>query len=137
MKVMDYQLDLVNSQLDIQVDFDRGSFFACPVFGKQDCKAYDTEERVWRQLNFFQYKAFIHARNPRVNCPTHGIKRVLVPWSRPGSGFTMLMEAMILFLAKEMTVMAVAKTIRERDTRIWRVLEHYISEEVKKIDSPR
>ena len=133
-KVIDYKLDLTNNQLDIQVDFDRGSFFSCPVCGKKDCKAYDTEERVWRHLNFFQYKTFIQARVPRVDCPEHGIKRVTAPWSRPGSGFTMLMEAIILFLAKEMTVMAVARTLGEHDTRIWRVLEYYIGEEVKKMD---
>ena len=28
---------------------------------------------MWRHLNFFQYKAFIHADAPRVSCPRHGV----------------------------------------------------------------
>ena len=50
---------------------------------------HDVRERVWRHLNFFQCKAFIHASVPRVACPEHGVKTVTVPWARPGSGFTL------------------------------------------------
>jgi hypothetical protein len=41
---------------------------------------------------FFQHKAFLHARLPRVRCPEHGVRLVSVPWARPGSGlgFTLL-----------------------------------------------
>jgi len=51
-----------------------------------DCKAHDTRERTWRHLNFFQYKAFLKARAPRIDCKDCGIKTVEVPWSRSGSG---------------------------------------------------
>ena len=39
---------------------------------------HDTRERVWRHLNFFQYKAFIHAAMPRVTCPVHGMRTVVL-----------------------------------------------------------
>ena len=51
-----------------------------------------------------------------------------MPWARAGSGFTLLFEAFILQLAKEMPVNAVARLIGEHDTRIWRVIEHYAEE---------
>jgi hypothetical protein len=38
------------------------------------------------------------------------------------------MESLIILMAKHMTVVAVAETIDEHDTRIRRVLEHYVAE---------
>lgn len=79
-------------QLELWLDFASGSRFACPECGRAGCGAYDSTERTWRHLNFFQHKTLLHARQPRVECPDHGVKTVEVPWSRPGSGFTLLME---------------------------------------------
>jgi len=113
--------------LDLRVDFPSGSRFACPECGRSECGAYDTSERTWRHLNFFQYKTLLHARQPRVQCPEHGVKTVEVPWSRPGSGFTLLMEAFILTLIQGgMTVAQAGSLIGEHDTRLWRVLQHYV-----------
>ena len=41
------------------------------------------------------------------------------PWSRPRSGFTVLFEAFILTLVKEMPVSKIAELVGEHDTRIW------------------
>ena len=50
-----------------------------------------------------------------------------VPWSRPGSGFTLLFEALTVELARNgMTPTAIGRMVGEHDTRIWRVLEHYV-----------
>lgn len=113
------------NRLDLYLDFGNGSTFSCPVCGRE-CKAYDTEEKTWRHLNFFQHKAYIHARAPRIKCSEHGVKTVEVPWARPVSGFTLLFEAYIMCLAKEMPVSAIARLVDEHDTRIWRVIEHYV-----------
>jgi transposase len=51
---------------------------------------------------------------------------VKVPWARKGSGFTLLMDSLIVLMAQHMTVTAIAEMIDEHDTRIWRVLEHYV-----------
>ncbi|MCH8851581.1 MAG: ISL3 family transposase [Planctomycetes bacterium] len=113
-------------QLDLWVDFPSGSRFACPECGHSECGAYDTSERTWRHLNFFQYKTLLHARQPRVECPDHGVKTVEVPWAKPGSGFTLLMEAFILVLVQSgMTAAQAARLIGEHDTRVWRVLQRY------------
>ena len=85
-------LDAAAKRLDIHLDFPRGSRFACPDCGSADCPAYDTEEMMWRHLNFFQHEAYLHARVPRVRCRGCGVKRVSVAWARDGSGFTLLFE---------------------------------------------
>jgi transposase len=49
-----------------------------------------------------------------------------VPWTRRSAGFILLMDSMILLIAQNMPVNALAKIIGEHDTRIWRVLSYYI-----------
>lgn len=127
-KVLSCEFNLEKKRLDIEIDFPRGSTFPCPECAREDCKAYDTEEKSWRHLNFFQYEAYLCARVPRVRCKDCGIKVVNVPWSRPGSGFTLLFEAMVMILAKEMPVKAIANIIKEHDTRIWRMLDHHVKQ---------
>ena len=120
-------------RLDILVDFQRGASFPCPVCGKPS-KAHDTEEKTWRHLDFFQHAAYLTARVPRCNCEEHGVKSVEVPWGRKGSGFTLLFEALIMVLVREMPVNAVARLVGEHDTRIWRVLNHHAEEARAKLD---
>jgi transposase len=50
------------------------------------------------------------------------------PGGRLGSGFTLLFEAFLLALCKAMPVAAVARVVGEHDTRIWRVLHHYVDQ---------
>ena len=117
------------ARLDIYLDFLRGATFPCPTCGVAGAKAYDTAEEVWRHLHFFQYAAYLHARLPRVQCPgACGIKTVAVPWARPDSGFTRLFEALIMVLAREMPVAAMATLLGEHDTRLWRVIHHYVEQ---------
>ena len=122
-RVASVSLDLEKNRLDIVVDFPAGSMFPCPMC-KTLCKAYDTDEREWRHLNFFQYLTYLRAWQPRVDCSTHGKKTVTVPWSREGSHFTLLFEGMVVELARNgLTVNALARIVGEHDTRLWRVLE--------------
>ena len=109
-------------RLDIEIDFAPGSRFACPTCGAVDCPAYDTERMTWRHLNFFQHEAYLHARVPRVRCDKCGIKTVNVPWARPGSGFTLLFEALVMTMVAAMPVKAAARIVGEHDTRLWRVI---------------
>ena len=83
---------------------------------------------MWRHPDFFQYKAFIHAGVPRVSCPEHGVHAVPVPWARPGGGFTLLFEAMVVELAKSQPVADIAAQVGEHDTRLWRFIRHYVQE---------
>jgi transposase len=63
---------------------------------------------------------------PRTWCRTDGVHQVQVPWAREGSGFTLLMEALVMLLSAEMPVDGMANLLQETDTRLWRVLIHYV-----------
>jgi len=122
------EFDPQQTQLDLYLDFARGARFGCPAkgCGHEACEVHDTTEKTWRHLDFFQHKAFLHARQPRVRCPEHGVRQVSVPWARPGSGFTLLFEALALSFAAAMPMAKVADMTREHDTRIWRIVEHHV-----------
>lgn len=124
-----------NKRLDIKIGFHRGATFACPVCGTV-APVHDTSEKSWRHLNFFQFEAYLTARVPRVKCPNsgHGVKQVQVPWARAGSGFTLLFEALVMALVREMPVKAAAAILGEHDTRIWRVIDHYVQSARAQVD---
>lgn len=118
-----------SKELHIYIDFQKGFHFECPMEGcSHSGTAYDTIEHTWRHLNFFQYKTYIHAWQPRFHCPEHKTHLVPVPWAREGSGFTLLFEAMCLELARTQPMVQVAKQVDEYDTRLWRFVKHYVAE---------
>ncbi len=63
---------------------------------------------------------------PRAECPQCGVKTVAVPWARPGSGFTLLFEALVMTLVRQMPVRAASRIVGEHDTRLWRIVHHYV-----------
>ena len=126
-QVSSAEFNLEQKRLDIKIDFVRGSTFPCPDCGQVALKAYDTVEKSWRHLNFFQHEAYLIARVPRVDCPKCGVRLIdNIPWARRDSGFTLLFEAMIMILVKSIPVKTVGAFVGEHDTRIWRILHHYV-----------
>lgn len=116
-------------RLDIQLGFKPGSRFTCFSCDYKGT-AYDTMPKTWRHLNFFQHEAYLHARVPRIDCPEHGVHLIDIPWARKGSGFTLLYEALMMIMVKEMSVKAVSRLTATTDTRLWRIMDHYVSEDV-------
>ncbi len=131
------EFDAVDGRLDLYVDFPRGSRFACAQCGRDGCAVHDTKEETWRHLDFFQHRTLLHARTPRVTCPECGVRKVATPWARAGSGFTLLFEAYVLALAKTMPIANAAERLGEHDTRLWRIVEHYVWRAVEKLDLSR
>ena len=126
--VENIHFDATLGELHIYINFRKGAKFKCPECGAENLSVHDTVDKVWRHLNFFQYKAFIHFRTPRTECPEHGVRMVRVPWSAPGSGFTLLFEALVLQLAQVMPMKQVAELLGEHDTLLWRILNRYVDE---------
>jgi transposase len=125
-RVVECSFDADQRRLELSIDFERGATFACPECAADGCKVKDTETKTWRHLDFFQHQAFLTARVPRVICLEHGARQVAVSWARPGSGFTLLFEALVMALAAEMPVKAIADLVGEHDTRLWRIVHHYV-----------
>ena len=148
------------NQLHLEVAAERGALFPCPTCGTL-CKAHDFAEFTWRHLNFFQHHCYVTAKVPRTDCPEHGTLRIKVPWaprgsvraveppalrsidrSAPlcehgGSRFTLLFEQAALVLVREMPVAAAARIIGVTDQRLWRIVEHYVTKAVERMDLSR
>lgn len=114
-------------ELHIHVDFRRGSKLLCPSCSNKLCCVHDTTDKAWRHLNCFQYKCFIHFRNPKLICEDCGVRQYIPSWARPHSGFTSLFEGFVLTLATEMPVSKIAALVGEHDTRIWRIIHYHVS----------
>ena len=134
-QVTEVKFDVDVGRIDFDVAYSRGSRFACPACGAEAQPVHDSRARSWRHLNFFQYDAHIHAPVPRVRCAACGkTTQVCVPWARPQSGFTLLMEALVVTLCRAMPVNTVATLLKVSDDRLWSILHHYVDEARAKED---
>lgn len=134
-RVLSQRLDTDHTptELHLEIGADRGAEYFCPACGAA-CKAHDFKEYTWRHLNFFQHHCYLTARVPRIKCPEHGIRRVAVPWAREGSRFTLLFEQAVMSLVREMPVSAVSRYVEVTDKRLWRIVRHYVSKAIERLD---
>ncbi len=72
---------------------------SCPSCG-QAVPRYDARARRWRHLNTMQWKTFLTADVPRVDCPQCGVKQVRVAWAEDRSRFTELFEGYAIQVLK-------------------------------------
>jgi transposase len=111
-QVRDVHLDVKGEEVRVIVAPKITATFACPECGKA-CPGYDARRREWRHLDTCQFKTILVADVPRVNCQEHGVRQVNVPWAEPGSGFTALMEAVVInWLLSLASIKTVAKQLR-------------------------
>ena len=121
--------------LQIRIDFRKGATFPCSIDGcSHSCQVHDTVEKTWRHLNFFQYKTFLTARVPRLKCGDHGVRLAMVPWARPGSGFTLMFEALAIMMAHSQPMSQVGKILEEHDTRLWPMISKYVEKAHAAVD---
>jgi transposase len=122
-----------DNQLDIFLSFKRGSRFLDE--SGHECSVHDTVERAWQHLSFFQHRCFLRARVPRIKTSSGEIKRVEVPWARPGSGFTLLFEAFAMSLIEhEMPVSKAAATLSVYPHRLWTIFNYWVTRALAKDD---
>ena len=107
--------DAAQRTLTIQVDFVAGSRFAVPQ-SEGAHPVHDTVVKRYRHLNFFQHECHLEVRTPRVKLPDGGVRLVEPDWAGKLSGFTLLFEALVLLLCREMSFTAVARTVTCRPT---------------------
>lgn len=104
------EFDVTKKTLSIAVDFIAGSRFAVPdVEGAHP--AHDTVTKRYRHLNFFQHECHLEVRVPRVRLPDGGIRQVEPDWAGRLAGFTLLFEALIMAMCREMTFAAVSRLV--------------------------
>jgi transposase len=120
-------------QLSIRVDFEVGSRFA--VAGEAgEHPVHDTVTKQYRHLNFFQYECALQVRVPRVKLPDGSVRQVSPPWAGKLSGFTLLFEAFVLALCREMTFSGVARVSGLSKHRVMSICERYVDTAVAAAD---
>ncbi|MCA9438433.1 MAG: ISL3 family transposase [Candidatus Omnitrophica bacterium] len=108
--VREVDLNLKSGEVRVYVNHDPQVSLRCPECGS-DVPGYDTRERQWRHLDTCQYKTILVAEVPRCQCSEHGVHQVEVPWSEPGSRFTILFEALVLDWLREASMAAVSRRL--------------------------
>lgn len=104
---------------------------ACRTCGKPGIHIHDYRSHTWRHLDFWQHKTYLHADVPRVMCEDGHATVMDVPWARKGSGYTLLLEGMVLELSKGMPVAQVARIVRLSDKKLWRIVDWYVKRAVE------
>src|SRR5665648_1129787 len=118
-------------RLDLYLDFPRGAAFLVPSrwLRAEGVSGARRRGQAVAPSRLLSARAYMHARLPRVRCHEHGVHQVNVSWARPGSGFTLLFEALLITFATAMPVAKVGEIAREHDTRVWRVIENHVARE--------
>lgn len=120
-------------KLNIQVDFEVGSRFAVPGQSGEH-PVHDTVAKSYRHLNFFQHECVLTVRVPRVKLPDGKVVQVTPPWAGKLSGFTLLFEAFVLLLGREMTFTGAARIAGLSVHRVMTLCERYVNEAVSTAD---
>ena len=123
--VRETRFDADARTLTIGVDFHAGSRFSHPAAAGEH-PVHDTQIKRYRHLNFFQHECFLEVRVPRVKLPDGSVRLIEPPWAGQLSGFTLLFEALVLALCREMPFAAVARLVGESWHRVARIAERYV-----------
>ena len=128
--------DYQKKRLDIEIDFKRGAKFEyVNIEGEiKEGSVYDTKNKTWRHLNFFQHECYLNARIPRILKEDNKVEMIEAPWEGKIKGFTLLFEAMLLQLCTAMPVLKVSQISGVSDDKIWLMLERYVDQAVSNIE---
>ena len=111
--------------LTVLIDFQPGSRFE--VSGHEGVHpVHDTVTKTYRHLNFFQHECHLQVRTPRVKLPNGAVRLVEPDFAGRLNGFTLLFEAFILMLARQMPFAAVARIVGESPHRVLAVCQKYV-----------
>src|SRR5690554_2807700 len=103
--------------LTIKIDFAAGTRFAVPgVEGEHP--VHDTVPKRYQHLNFFQHECYLEVRVPRVRTPDGKIRPIDPPWAGKLKRFTLLFEALVMSLCREMPFAAVARLVNSSWHRV-------------------
>src|SRR3989442_15266 len=112
------ELDVAGGAVHVWLTRAEGAPAPCPEC-QTACPIYDHREREWRHLDTCQLQTRLHARVPRVDCPTHGVVQSAVPWATPGSKFTLLFQRWASAWLREGGVPGVARQLKLGWDAVW------------------
>lgn len=103
----------------------------CPR-GRRGCPVHDQREREWSRLDSMQFEAGLRAHAPRVECPTHGVLRVEVPWAGRRSRFAMSLETSARDRVMEGSAQAVSRRLGVSWDASWTILRRATERELER-----
>lgn len=131
--IRNLQFQEAEKTLLIEIDFNRGTRFAYP--GTDGLHpVHDTQTKRYRHLNFFQHECFLEVRVPRVKLPDGTVKLVEPEWSGKLDGFTLLFEALVIFLAQHSTFAFVANLLNISWHRVHAICTKYVDLSLENAD---
>jgi transposase len=131
--VKEVRFDAGKRLLTVVIDFAKGSRF--PYEGTQGLHpVHDTQAKRYRHLNFFQHECFIEVRTPRIRLPDGRVVLVEPDWAGKLSGFTLLFEALVLTMCRQMPFAAVARMVGETWHRVQAICQRYVELALAKAD---
>jgi transposase len=120
-------LNVPEQRVDVWAGHADQAPWSCPECGTQ-APVYDhAEERVWRHLDSCQFRTLLHARPPRVQCPTHGVRQVRLPWAEGRARFTTLFERLAIDVLRECDITGACQILRISWDEAWHLVERAVA----------
>ena len=131
------ELDAATQRVDLWAEH-ADTRWPCPECQQLLPCADHADERTWRHLDTCQFQTHLHARIPRVTCPTHGVKQVRVPWAEPRARFTQLMERFVIDVIRQCsTVTGACRILQITWDEAWGVMARAVARgQARKVARP-
>jgi transposase len=114
-------------QLDLWLVHHPRASFCCPECGRAQPLYDHVPSRNWRHLDHGDYRTWLHARLPRVQCSEHGIRQALIPWALPGTRYTIAFERHAIDVLLETDVLGGSRLLRLSWHEAWHIMERAVA----------
>jgi transposase len=121
------ELNVKEQRVDIWAGHPEGARWPCPDCGTPEALYDHAEERAWRHLDSCQFQTYLHARPPRVQCPTHGVRQVRLPWAEARARFTTLFERLAIDVLLETDITGATRILRISWDEAWHIQERAVA----------
>jgi transposase len=115
------ELAVETQRVDVWAGHPEGARWPCPECGTTLALYDHAEERAWRHLDSCQFRTYLHARPPRVQCPTHGVKQVGLPWAEARARFTTLFERLAIDVLLETDILGATRILGISWDEAWHI----------------
>jgi transposase len=121
------ELAVKAQRVDVWAGHGEGERGPCPECASPLALYDHAEERAWRHLESCQFQTYLHARPPRVQCPTHGVKQVRLPRAEERARFTTLFERLAIDVLLETDILGATRILRISWDEAWHIQERAVA----------
>jgi len=125
-------LNVPEQRVDVWAEHGERAQWSCPECNATAPLHDHADERVWRHLDSCQFRTMLHARPPRVQCPTHGVRQVRLPWAEGRSRFTALFERLAIDVLRECDISGACAILRLSWDEAWHLVERAVGRGLKR-----